>query len=75
MKLSTRNDLETAHGRLKKGEEKVKAQEAVLKEESIKKKTFETLKDIKHEKYQRDVVRAEQKILDEIAILRRGMRR
>ncbi len=69
------HDIENAYNNLKEGKVNITAKEAVLKSESIKKKTFETLKDIKHEKYQKHVVREEQKILDEIAILRRGMGR
>jgi flagellar FliJ protein len=67
------HDIEKAYDNLREGTVNITAKEAVLKSESIKKKTFEALKDIKYEKYQKEVVREEQKILDEIAILRRGM--
>lgn len=68
------HDIEAANNNLKEGRVNITAKEAVLKNESIKKKTFEALKDIKYEKYQKHVASEEQKVLDEIAILRRGIK-
>jgi len=61
-------DLEDAHIRLDEGKEKVAAEEAILKQASIKKKTLETLKDLQYKKYMETLGREEQKILDEIVI-------
>ena len=65
------HDLERIHISLKEGEEKVMEQEAVLKREVIKKKTLEVLKDLQHKTYRETLDREEQKILDEIVIIRR----
>ena len=68
------HDIGKAHINLKKKKRQILAKEAILRTESIKKKTFETLKDIKYSKYQEKFAREEQKALDEIAILRKGQR-
>ena len=68
------HDIEGAHISLKKGEEKVKAQEAVLKKESIKKKMLELLKDLQLKRYLERLEREEQKEMDELVIIRRGVR-
>lgn len=68
------HDIERAHMSLKKGEEKVKAQEAVLKKESIKKKTLELLKDSQLKRRLERLEREEQKQMDELVIIRRGVR-
>ncbi|UCH00544.1 MAG: flagellar export protein FliJ [Deltaproteobacteria bacterium] len=68
------HDIERAHMSLKKGEEKVKAQEAVLKKESIKKKTLELLKDLQLKRRLERLEREEQKQMDELVIIRRGVR-
>ena len=65
------HDLDRAHISLKEGEKKVMEQEAVLKREVIKKKTLETLKDLQHKIYREASDREEQKILDEIVLIRR----
>ena len=65
------HDLEEAHINLKKDAQKVEAQEAVLKEESIKKKSLETLKDLQLDKYMRRLEREEQKVMDELVITKR----
>jgi len=68
------HDLERAHISLKKAEEEVKAQEAVLEKESIKKKTLEALKDLQLKKYMERLEREEQKAIDELVLIRKGGR-
>jgi flagellar FliJ protein len=65
-------DLEEAHRRLEALEEKVKAQTAVLREETIRKKTLENLKDLQRKRYMVQTDREEQKEMDEMVILRKG---
>ena len=62
------HDLESAHTLLKQEKENVITKEAILTNESIKKKTLETLKDLKHNKYIELSQREDQKILDEMVI-------
>lgn len=68
------HNLERAHISLKEREEKVIAQEAVLKKESIKKKTLDTLKDLQYKEFMKNSEREEQKVLDEIVVIERGQR-
>ena len=68
------HDLESAHIRLKKEKENVITKRAILTNESIKKKTLETLKDMQHNNYIKMSEREEQKNLDEIVITGRGGR-
>lgn len=65
-------DLEKAHDGLKDARENVMAKKIILKQESIKKKTLETLKDLQYHKYKESSAREDQKILDEIVITQRG---
>jgi len=69
------HDLESAHTRLKQEKENVITKKAVLANESIKKKTLETLKDLQHNKHIDLSEREDQKILDEIVITGRGRRK
>ena len=62
------HDLESAHTLLKQEKENVITKETILTNESIKKKTLETLKDLKHNKYIELSQREDQKILDEMVI-------
>ncbi len=71
---SLNHDLERTHISLKKAGEKVKTQEAVLKKESIKKKMLVVLKDLQLKKYMQRLVRKEQKVMDELVIIRKGGR-
>jgi len=64
-------DLERANMSLKKTEEKIKEKKAVLKGESIKKKTLETLKDLQLKKYMHRLETEEQKTIDELVIMRK----
>ena len=66
------HDLETAHMDLQEEEKKVKAQEKILKKESIKKKTLEILKDLQLKDYMKRLEQEEQKYMDEMVIIRRG---
>ena len=68
------NDLELAHISLTQEKENVITKEAILKNESIKKKTLETLKDMQHKKYMELSEREDQKVLDEIVITGKGRR-
>ena len=65
-------DLEEAHRRLEELEEKVKAKTAVLREETIRKKTLENLKDLQRKRHMMQTDREEQKEMDEMVILRKG---
>ena len=62
------NDLELAYISLSQEKENVITKEAILKNESIKKKTLETLKDMQYKKYMELSERMDQKVLDEIVI-------
>lgn len=68
------HDLERSHIRLKEGEEKVKAKKAALRRASIKKKTLEVLKDLRHKEYMTRLEREEQKVMDELVLIRKGGR-
>jgi len=65
-------DLEEANRRLEELEEKVKAKTAALREETIRKKTLENLKDLQRKRYMMQTDREEQKEMDEMVILRKG---
>ena len=65
------DDLERANMSLEKTEEKIKKKKAVLKGESIKKKTLETLKDSQLKKHMLRLETEEQKTLDELVIMKR----
>ncbi len=68
------NDIERAHISIKKAEGKVKAQEVALRKESIKKKTLELLKELQLKRYLEGLDKEEQKVVDELVILRKGVR-
>jgi len=68
------HDLESAHTRLNQEKENVITQKAILINESIKKKTLETLKDMQHKKYMELSEREDQKTLDGMVITGRGRR-
>ena len=65
-------DLEKAHRRLKELGKQVKVKETVLKEETIRKKTLENLKDLQFDRFMQQLNKEEQKEMDEVVILRRG---
>lgn len=66
------NELSKAHAGLKDARENVMTKEVILKQESIKKKTLETLRDMQYHKYKESSGREDQKNLDEIVITQRG---
>lgn len=65
------DDLEAGDFALKKSEATVDLHRRLLKQESIKKKTLETLKEIQSCRYREIYEKEEQKDLDETAIIRR----
>jgi flagellar export protein FliJ len=67
-----RMELEEAHGELTKAGEKVRAREKALLRESIKRKALDALRDLRRTRYIENMEREEQKLLDELVILRRG---
>jgi flagellar export protein FliJ len=68
------NDIERAYISIKKAEGKVKAQEVALRKESIKKKTLELLKELQLKRYLEGLDKEEQKVVDELVIIRKGVR-
>lgn len=64
-------DLERAHKDLDTANREVEMKEAALKDESIKKKTLETLKDQQTKKLMAETEKEEQNSLDEMVLLRR----
>jgi flagellar FliJ protein len=72
---SLNQDLERAHMSVKQGEEKVRAQQEILKGKSIEKKSLEILKDLQFKKYKLTRERADQKAIDELVIMRRGYKK
>lgn len=70
--LKLDHDLERADMELQEGGKKVKAQEEILKGESIKKKALETLKDLQFKGYMEELGQEEQKFMDEMVMIRKG---
>jgi len=68
------HDLESAHALLKQEKENVLTKKTILTNKSIKKKSLETLKELKHDRYIELSEREDQKVLDEIVITGRGRR-
>ena len=69
------HDIEKACKRLIEAEEKVKEKEEALKKQAIKKKTLETLKDRQWKNYLKQLEREDQKLMDDMAIMRGGVRK
>jgi len=65
------DDLERADISLKRTEEKIKEKKEVLRGESIKKETLETLKDLQVKRYMHRLETEEQKTMDEMVIIRK----
>jgi flagellar export protein FliJ len=65
-------DLENAQMGLRKEKEKVKAQEKILKRESIKKRALESLKDLHSQNFKKKMEQEEQNFLDEMVTIRKG---
>jgi flagellar export protein FliJ len=66
------SELEGAHGVLKRAGENVKAREMVLKRSSIEKKVLEALRDLERKRYNERLEKEEQKVMDELVIIKRG---
>jgi flagellar export protein FliJ len=66
------SEIEDAHAGLKQAEERVKDREATLLQESVKRKALEKLREVRHTRYTENLEREEQKVLDELVVLRRG---
>jgi len=66
------HDLEMAHMDLQEEERKVKAQESILKGESIKRRALETLKNLHLTDYMRTLEQEDQKLMDEMVAIRKG---
>ena len=70
---SLQEDIEAAHEVLREQERRVREQEAVLKQETIKKKVLERLRELRLEDHRETMDKLEQQILDELVINKRGM--
>ena len=66
------NDLDGAHKELQENRERVNAQEKILQQTSIKKKSLEVLKDFKLKNYTKILAQEEQKFMDEMAVIKNG---
>jgi flagellar protein FliJ len=66
------HDLAIAHMDLQEGKQKVKVQEKILKKESIKKRSLETLKDLQLTNYIKKLGQEDQKFMDEMLTIRKG---
>ena len=62
------SDLESGYVEIRDTEQKVKAQEAVVKSEMIKRKALETLKGYRFQTYLHEIGQEEQILLDELVI-------
>lgn len=68
------SDMVNGHGTLEEAEENVRSKKEVLRKESVKKKTLETLRDLQREKFMRRLEKEEQKMMDELVLLKKGGR-
>ncbi len=68
------SDLESGHIEIRNTEQKVKAQETVVRNEMIKRKALETLKGRRFQTYLHETGQEEQVLLDELAINKRWIR-
>jgi flagellar export protein FliJ len=66
------SELEGAHVVLNKAGENVEAREMVLKRRSIERKMLEALRDLERRIYNERREKEEQKVIDELVIIRRG---
>ena len=66
------SELEGAHGVLKKAGENVKAREMVLKKRSIERKMLEAFRDLERRRYNERREKEEQKVIDELVIIKKG---
>jgi len=63
--------IENTLAEVKNAEESVRKKKGTLKKESIRKKTLQSLKDLQFEKYKMEYEKEEQKIIDELVLIRR----
>jgi len=63
-------DIERAYTSLEEGAVSVKMHEDALRKALIRKKTLETLKEVQYKRYVKRAAREDQKVLDEMAIIR-----
>ncbi|MFW6147568.1 MAG: flagellar export protein FliJ [Thermodesulfobacteriota bacterium] len=66
------SEIDDTHVGLKQAEKNVKSREAALLQESVSRKALERLRELKYKRYTKNQDREEQKILDELVLLRRG---
>ncbi len=63
--------IENTFAEVKNAEESVRQKKGILKKESIRKKTLQSLKDLQFEQYKMEYEKEEQKIIDELVLIRR----
>ena len=68
------DDIDKAYIELKEKEKDIEEQEMVLKNETVKKKAVETLRNRHFEEHRSMAEKAEQKYMDEVVILQRGVK-
>jgi flagellar FliJ protein len=68
---SLNRDLDTAHLRLRQGEQEIQDKQSALTKRSVEKKSLEVLRDLKVKAYNLSVEQEEQKAMDELVILRK----
>ena len=71
---SLNKDIHKAHLKLRQGEEEIHAKQAVLTTRSVEKKSLEVLRDLKVKAYNLSIEQEEQKAMDELVILRKGLK-
>ncbi len=71
---SLNKDIHKAHLKLRQGEEDIHAKQAVLTTRSVEKKSLEVLRDLKVKAYNLSIEQEEQKAMDELVILRKGLK-
>jgi flagellar FliJ protein len=69
------NDLEDEHRHLQEAKKLIKARETLLKKETIKKKTLETMKERQFESHKYKLAWEDQKQMDELVLMRKGQKK
>lgn len=64
-------EIDNTSAEIKKAEESVRKKKAILKKESIRKKTLQSLKDLQFEKYRIEYEKEDQKTVDDLVLIRR----
>ena len=65
------NQIEKTYTELSEAEDRVSKKKTALKKESVRKKTLQSLKDLQIEKYKMHYEKEEQKVMDELALIKR----